>query len=541
MGSRKRFLSIVFLMLVCIWMVPGVSAKAAGSTSSAKHEFQSFELAKDYLKQMMIKREEKIEFTLNSSSSQGNKLMEELIDAVSEVDSTTRGREGDYLAIHVERYELTCDSTPVYGGKGLVSYYEHHFTYLINYYTTWDQEKEMTYRISQVLADLKLDDKTDYEKIKAIYSYVCSNVSYDYGDDDGRFSAYNALVRRSAVCQGYASLIYRLMREAGIECRIITGSGSGVAHSWNIVKIGTKFYNIDATWDAGRDSDKYKWFLKTDAEFKKHVRDQKYKTASFYKAYPMSTEAYCFDNHTWAEEYTVDVAATCSSYGIKSIHCVKCNEVKPGSLKQVAMKPHAYGSWTILKKATVFSKGKKSKTCSVCGYEKVVTIKKLKAKAELNAVSVRMKVGQVSEALTVSSMSEGDSIVKWKSSNSKIVYVNKRTGKLKARKKGTAVITVTLKSGATATCKVKVTKKSVKATALVYKAKRKRLTVGQTFKPTLLVTPITTTDEILYQVSDETILQVSQDGELTALKKGTAYVIASISGGLTAKCKIIVK
>ena len=58
-------------------------------------------------------------------------------------------------------------------------------------------------------------------------------------------------MNKTAVCQGYAGLLYRLCLEMGISCRMITGTGNGGAHAWNIVALDGKYYNADSTWDAG--------------------------------------------------------------------------------------------------------------------------------------------------------------------------------------------------------------------------------------------------------------------------------------------------
>ncbi|MDO5425836.1 MAG: transglutaminase domain-containing protein [Eubacteriales bacterium] len=543
---RGVFLGVLFFFA---FILPFQTADAAISdvadrvwASEERHEFYEFGYAKDYLKQQLIKREEKISFTLISTTSNGKQLLTDLLDAAMETTSTTKGREGDYLDLHIDSYaNPVCYSIPVYDkANKSILYYEHQFTYAVKYYTTWDQEKEMTIRVSQVLTDLNLTDKSTYEKVKAIYDYVCKNVSYDYTDNDGKFSAYNALVKRSAVCQGYASLIYRLMRDAGIECRVIKGTGMGVAHSWNIVKIGSKFYNLDATWDAGRDDDEYKCFLKTQAEFTGHKRDSAYTTAEFNSEYPMATESYCFGSHVWASDYTVDVAPTCSSYGLKSIHCTKCDEVKEGSLKQIKKTAHTYGSWQVKEKATIFENGVKVRICSVCGAEKTAAIKKLTAKVTLNASSIRMKVGQTSTALEISKKNSADSVVKWTSSKSDVVAVGRKTGKLTAKKKGTAVITVTMKSGVTASCKVTVGTSTVKAKSIAFSEKKQTLQAGEKLKLKIVYNPITATDKISYTVSKNGVLSL-KNGVVTAKKAGVAYVKATTKSGLTAKCRITVK
>ncbi len=173
------------------------------------------------------------------------------------------------------------------------------------YLDTPEQEVKTLQALDAAVTSLSLDGKTDYEKVKAIYDYVRLNVTYDHSLTD--HSTYSAAVLRKSVCQGYASMLYYMMLKAGIDCRIITGNvydadGNPEGHAWNIVKItdatyGTKWYNVDVTWDSDNGSDS--WFLMSDASFDprdgdnpianvSHVRDSKFKTDDFLEKYPVS-------------------------------------------------------------------------------------------------------------------------------------------------------------------------------------------------------------------------------------------------------------
>ena len=83
---------------------------------------------------------------------------------------------------------------------------------------------------------------------------MCSNITYDYKNLNDpnytlKFSAYAALINKTSVCQGYATLFYRLALEAGLDARVIAGVAGGGNHAWNIVKIGKTYYHLDATFD----------------------------------------------------------------------------------------------------------------------------------------------------------------------------------------------------------------------------------------------------------------------------------------------------
>ena len=163
------------------------------------------------------------------------------------------------------------------------------------------QERWVDSRVNTLLSQLGVNKMTsEYEMIRAVYVYITQHVSYDYAnlnDDEclGKYSAYNALRYNSAICQGYSNLMYRLLREAGLSVRFIGGYSHGESHAWNIVRIRSRYYNMDSTWDAGSDPKDFKYFLKggTWSQFNHdHTRDAEYRTDEFNSLYPMSSVPY---------------------------------------------------------------------------------------------------------------------------------------------------------------------------------------------------------------------------------------------------------
>ena len=184
-------------------------------------------------------------------------------------------------------------------GYNYGSYSELVFTYYMNYYTTAAQEAELDAEVDRILESLDFEGKNDYIKVKAIYDYICENVTYDYEnlDDNShklKFTAYAAAINKTAVCQGYALLFYRLALEEGIDARLIAGLGNGGDHGWNIVKLGDYYYNLDSTWDAGQSV--YESFLLNESNFVNHVRFEEYTTSEFHAQYPMSSTDYVYND-----------------------------------------------------------------------------------------------------------------------------------------------------------------------------------------------------------------------------------------------------
>ena len=76
--------------------------------------------------------------------------------------------------------------------------------------------------------------------------------------------------------------------------------------------------------------------------------------------------------HDFAEEYTIDKASTCSQEGEQSRHCKVCGERT--DIKPVEKAPHDYGVPTVTKEATCKEPGSQTKLCRICGAQKVETI-----------------------------------------------------------------------------------------------------------------------------------------------------------------------
>ena len=213
--------------------------------------------------------------------------------AMSETDDPC---EGDYLYQQYGGYRIEY-SFEKNNGK-----YSYTIDIIPEYYTTPAQEKTVDERISGILSELGLSGKSEYERVSAVYNYVFENVKYDKVHKKNphyhlRSTAYGALVNGCACCQGYSVLMYRLLREAGINVRVVTGNavsgGASEYHAWNIAEIDGVYYNIDVTWDAL--NGKHEYFLKSEDSFSEtHVRDEMYSTPEFYEKYPMSENDYVF-------------------------------------------------------------------------------------------------------------------------------------------------------------------------------------------------------------------------------------------------------
>ena len=146
---------------------------------------------------------------------------------------------------------------------------------------------ELSYKLTSNL-------KTDAERFRAIYRWVCDNIANDYTlylrnsrqrqrfkKDSLKLTAWNTKFRtklfnrlrkrKQTICTGYAYLVKTLADFANIDCKIVQGYGRVSTtnietldlpnHSWNAVNLNNKWYLCDPTWASGIPSPKTNKFI----------------------------------------------------------------------------------------------------------------------------------------------------------------------------------------------------------------------------------------------------------------------------------------
>lgn len=251
---------------------------------------QTLEEAAAHLREKMIVREGTVVINMPSKALLGynfNTFFNAVFEAAFEYSDACSGQEGDALRWATKTRGLV-GTSPDQENYRLV--------FTITYHSTAAQEEELTAAVNAALSELNLDGKSDYEKVRAIHDYICDHVDYDYSLK--KYSAYDALCTGTAVCQGYSVLFYRMCKDAGLSVRIISGTGNGGAHGWNIVRVGDsaraagQYYNVDCTWDGMDSKTHHAYFLKSDDDLVNHTRDAQYATAEFKAAFPVSDVSY---------------------------------------------------------------------------------------------------------------------------------------------------------------------------------------------------------------------------------------------------------
>lgn len=186
---------------------------------------------------------------------------------------------------------------------------------------------------------------------------------------------------------------------------------------------------------------------------------------------------------------------------------------------------HTYGNWKTIQKATISEAELRQRECSICELTQTKYFgTKLKPMIKLNTSSVTLKIGQSTTGLKVT-MSNGDSVLSWKSSNTKVVKVSK-TGKLVAQKRaGKATVVVKLNSGLSKKIPVTVQKTTVKTTKITGLKNKITLKAGKTTTLKPVLQPFTSQEKITYTSSNKRVVTVNSKGVSKAIGKGTARII----------------
>lgn len=244
--------------------------------------------------------------------------------------------------------------------------------------------------------------------------------------------------------------------------------------------------------------------------------------------------------HTW-DEGKITTASTCTKKGTKTFTCTVCGKTKNQEVSVVA---HKFTTWKTTTAATALAPAKQTHKCSTCGKTETRNYgNKLKPSIKVNISSILLKTRQKTTLLRVSGLAKGDSIVSWKSSNTNIAKVYRRSNGTCTIQAGTrsgkAIITIALRSGLKKNITVTVQKTTVKTTKITGVATSLKLKRNQkaTLKPVLQ--PLTSGEKITYKSSNTKIAIVNSKGQITARSKGTATITVT-SGRKSVRCKVIV-
>lgn len=178
-----------------------------------------------------------------------------------------------------------------------------------------------------------------------------------------------------------------------------------------------------------------------------------------------------------------------------------------------------------------------ARKCKVCNIEETQHIPKLSSVVRLNENYITIQLKKSTTALKINYYDDNDTVYRWKSSNPKIAAVNSKTGKITAKKPGTTYITVTMRSGASASCKIRVQKGVVK-TKEIKVTYKKKIKAKSSYTLKISRTPVTANDELIITSSNKEVLTVTNKSKIKAIKKGKSTITIKAKGGINTKIKI---
>lgn len=305
-----------------------------------------------------------------------------------------------------------------------------------------DRYDQTVKKLNEVIKNLNLDGKSDYEKFKAVTYWIVSNVTYDShyngkpnipAGTEYPHDMTGAVLDKYAVCDGYAGLFYYMANAVGLKALYEDGTSISEqkGHAWNLVKMDGVYYYVDPTNayfkedgepgsevlhgqkyfftlyapDSTTIEDTYK-NISQDDYLKEHsvckgnhnLRENGGKSAQcttpatiHYECtnpgclYEYDVESSPALGHAW-DEGKITQEQSCDNPEITTYTCTRSNCKKK---KQVETKPalgHTWDEGKITKEATCSETGVKTYTCSRCGGTKTEEIPKTKHDYEEHVV-----------------------------------------------------------------------------------------------------------------------------------------------------------
>lgn len=301
---EKRKILSVFGMLACAAIVLSVTASAnpdvrqslprIRASDTTQKIFNTEKEAAEYVQNEMKKGKEKIPVRISCTEKNLDKIVMQKGPEFTEVnrdDFIYYDLAGVYEVKNREVKEAENGKTYteiVYGVKNEKEY---------------QNLKKMITGLPVLEKKLGILDKkkTDEEKTRIIFDWITTNIKNGTHNFAG-----DAFTEKRGSSRAFASLFSLLARDAGINVRCVESN----VRTWNIVKIGGKWYQIDAAWVCSSNNiySRYSCFLRgkdkmTMSQSQRKLKDG-YKTTEWTKRYPLSADDYClFDKPKITDVY----------------------------------------------------------------------------------------------------------------------------------------------------------------------------------------------------------------------------------------------
>lgn len=145
-------------------------------------------------------------------------------------------------------------------------------------------KEKCVYDVKTIAHSITQGSRTELERVRAIWVWLCHNIEYDVSGFLGRSeklsSPEEVIAAGRGVCCGYSNLCSEMCREVGIQCQEVPGHSKGVGyrqgqslkgvksdHLWNAVLLSGQWFLLDACWGAGRVDMEHESFVKRFDDF----------------------------------------------------------------------------------------------------------------------------------------------------------------------------------------------------------------------------------------------------------------------------------
>ncbi|MCR4714104.1 MAG: SUMF1/EgtB/PvdO family nonheme iron enzyme, partial [Treponemataceae bacterium] len=92
--------------------------------------------------------------------------------------------------------------------------------------------------------------KTNIEKARAIFDWICYNIAYDTS-----YKIYDADIafkKRKGICSGYSDLFCKMANAVNLRAESVSGyARTSSGHAWNLVRLSDRDLLLDCCWGAG--------------------------------------------------------------------------------------------------------------------------------------------------------------------------------------------------------------------------------------------------------------------------------------------------
>ncbi len=114
------------------------------------------------------------------------------------------------------------------------------------YQTSRDALRQMQTQVQRVFASASLyvsSDSDETRKFSQLYTFLTER--FDYKIETSITPSYSLLCHGVGDSEAFACAFSAICRQAGLDCRVVSGTRAGEAWFWNMIREGDVFYHVD--------------------------------------------------------------------------------------------------------------------------------------------------------------------------------------------------------------------------------------------------------------------------------------------------------